>query len=305
MKAAIEDFQIYLTYEKRLSVNTIQAYVHDLEDFSAFIGNPLFPCRIRKDDVIDYIISRNEMGITNRSIARKISSLRSFFIFLLKSERIDENPVENIDSPQYLKKLPHYLSIEEVERMISQGGDGPKGVRDSCIIELLYSSGIRASELCSLRISDISLEKRIIRVTGKGGKERLIPIGESAVVSIKKYLLYRRESLSRRASRDELFISRLGRGLTRISVWSIVKSMARKAGIVKEITPHSLRHSFATHLLTNGADLRSVQEMLGHSDISTTQIYTHVSTDLLKDTHKKYHPLEKQGFSNDKPLERQ
>ncbi len=293
MNIAIEDFQIYLTYEKRLSVNTIEAYVKDVEDFFNFLGAETFSDKIRKDDVLDYIIFQNEKGISNRSIARKISSMKSFFLFLLKSERADKNPIENIDSPQYLKKLPHYLSIEEVEKMIGPGGEDPKEIRDSCIVELLYSSGIRVSELCSLRISDISLEKGIIIVTGKGGKERLIPIGEAAIVSIKKYLLFRREISPKMTLPDQLFISRLGKGLTRISVWSVIKQRARKAGIIKVITPHSLRHSFATHMLANGADLRSVQELLGHSDISTTQIYTHVSTDLLKDTHKKFHPLER------------
>ena len=258
------------------------------------------PGETGKEKIIDYIISLNEKGISNRSIARKISSLKSFFIFLLKSEKIDLNPLENIESPQYLKKLPHYLSIEEVEDMIAPGstdagaGTGPRSARDSCIVELLYSSGIRVSELCSLRIPDISLEKCIIRVMGKGGKERLIPIGKAAAVSIGRYLLYRQDLSHRTALPEELFISRLGKKLTRISVWSIIKQRAEKAGIIREITPHTLRHSFATHMLTNGADLRSVQELLGHSDITTTQIYAHVSTDLLKNTHKKYHPLEKE-----------
>jgi integrase/recombinase XerD len=293
MTDAVEDFQIYLTYEKRLSRNTIEAYIKDVMDFSFFMKEGSFPVKITEDNVIDYIISLNEKGLSNRSIARKISSLKSFFIFLLKTGRTDENPLENIDSPQYLKKLPNYLSLDEVERMISQGGEDPKSVRDSCIVELLYSSGIRVSELCSLRLSDIFLEKRIIRVLGKGGKERLIPIGKVAVLSIKKYLLFRREISRKMTLPDQLFISRLGKKLTRISVWTYIKERAIKAGIVKEITPHSLRHSFATHMLANGADLRSVQEMLGHSDITTTQIYTHVSTDLLKETHKKYHPLER------------
>ncbi len=293
MTDTVEDFQIYLTYEKRLSRNTIEAYIKDVMDFSFFMKEGSFPVKITEDNVLDYIISLNEKGLSNRSIARKISSLKSFFVFLLKTGRTDENPLENIDSPQYPKKLPHYLSLDEVERMISQGGEDPKSVRDSCIVELLYSSGIRVSELCSLRLSDIFLEKRIIRVLGKGGKERLIPIGKVAVLSIKKYLLFRMEISRKMTLPDQLFISRLGKKLTRISVWTYVKQRAIKAGIVKEITPHSLRHSFATHMLANGADLRSVQEMLGHSDITTTQIYTHVSTDLLKETHKKYHPLER------------
>jgi integrase/recombinase XerD len=267
--------------------------VRDVKEFMVFYNKIGGKETVSKGDILEYIIRLNEEGISNRSIARKLSSLKSFFIFLLKTEKIEENPIENIESPQYMKKLPYYLSLEEVESMIGTLSETPKDIRDSCILELLYSSGLRVSELCSLRTGDISFEGSFIRVMGKGGKERLVPIGEKALLSLRKYLIYRRELSNRPGLPDYIFISRLGKKLTRISVWSIVKKRAAMANIRKDITPHTLRHSFATHLITNGADLRSVQEMLGHSDITTTQIYTHVSTDLLRNTHKKYHPLEK------------
>ncbi len=293
MTGGAVDFEMYLAYEKKLSGNTIDAYRRDIREFMAFCGKTAGTEDYREADIIEYIIHLNEEGISNRSIARKISSLKSYFIFLLKTEQIGENPIANIESPQYMKKLPHYLTLEEVESMIANSSETPKDIRDSCILELLYSSGLRVSELCSLRTGDISFENRIIRVFGKGGKERLVPVGVKALSSLRKYLLYRKELSGKRSLPDQIFISRLGKKLTRISVWSIVKKRACVAMIEKDITPHTLRHSFATHLLTNGADLRIVQEMLGHSDISTTQIYTHVSPELLKNTHKKYHPLER------------
>ncbi len=288
-----DDFQIYLTYEKKLAKNTISAYMQDIEEFLFSLDENFSVEEVDKDDILEFIISLNERGISNRSIARKISSLKAFFIYLLKTERIEESPIEKIDSPQYLKKLPHYLNLDEVEAMIRQGEGRPRDIRDSCIIELLYSCGLRVSELCGLKTGDISFENRVIRVMGKGSKERLVPIGGNAIQAVKKYFTYRRELSPRKALPDFLFISRLGKKLTRVSVWSLIKKRALNAGIEKDITPHTLRHSFATHLLNNGADLRSVQEMLGHSDISTTQIYTHVSSDIIRETHRKYHPLEK------------
>ncbi len=288
----VEDFEIYLSYEKHLSKNSILAYKADITEFFLFLGRDVNPEKISRDDLLEFIINLNENQISNRSISRKISSLKSFFIYLLKLEKITENPVELIDSPQYLKKLPNYLSLEEVETMINLEGNSPSGIRDSCIIELMYSSGLRVSELCGVKIGDISFENRVIRVFGKGSKERIIPIGTAALERVKKYLIYRKEFTGRAFSSDYLILSRLGKKISRVSVWSIIKKRARSAGIIKDITPHTLRHSFATHLINGGADLRAVQEMLGHSDISTTQIYTHVSSELLKETHRKFHPLE-------------
>ncbi len=288
----IDDFEIYLSFEKHLSKNSVLAYISDIEEFFLFLGKEIKIENISRETLIDFIIGLNENQISNRSIARKISSLKCFFTFLLKLEILEENPVDLIDSPQYLKKLPNYMSVEEVEAMVCQDDTSPAGVRDSCIIELLYSCGLRVSELCGVKIGDISFENSLIRVFGKGSKERLVPVGKAALKRVRNYLSYRREISDRKIPADYLLISRLGKKLSRISVWSIIKKRALIAGIEKDVTPHTLRHSFATHLITKGADLRAVQEMLGHADISTTQIYTHVSSELLKDTHKKYHPLE-------------
>jgi len=289
----IQDYKIYLSYEKKLSQNTILSYTQDLEEYAFFLKDLPIE-KSSRENILDFIIYLHEKNNSNRSIARKLSSLKSFFIYLMKTERIEENPIDFIDSPQYLKKLPQYLTLQEVEAMINQENNSPSDIRDSCIIELLYSCGLRVSELCGLKTGDISFENRLVRVFGKGGKERIVPVGESAINLLKKYLPYRIEMSHRKKSTDYLFISRLGKHISRISVWSIIKKRALIAGIKKEVTPHTLRHSFATHLISNGADLRSVQEMLGHSDISTTQIYTHVSSELLKETHEKYHPLEKE-----------
>jgi integrase/recombinase XerD len=289
----IEDFQIYLSYEKHLSKNSIMAYVNDMKEFAEFLGTERKVERAGKEDVLDFIIGLNEKQVSNRSIARKLSSLKSYYLFLLKLEKIEESPMELIDSPQYLKKLPNYLSIKEVESMLRVEKESPREVRDSCIVEMLYSCGLRVSELCDIKPGEISFENRVIRVFGKGKKERVVPIGERALAAVKKYLSYRLELSNRKKPSDFLFISRLGKRLSRVSVWSIVKRLAKREGIEKEITPHTLRHSFATHLISDGADLRAVQEMLGHSDITTTQIYTHVSSELLKSTHKKYHPMER------------
>lgn len=288
-----EDFQIYLSYEKQLSKNSVLAYVSDMEEFEAFLGEKSTAGKASKEDVLEFIIHLNEKGVSNRSIARKLSTLKGYYIFLLKLDKIKENPVELVDSPQYLKKLPDFLSVEEVESMLRVENETPRDVRDSCIIEMLYSCGVRVSELCDIKTGEISFENKVIRVFGKGKKERMVPIGDRALAAVKKYLSYRRELASGRKASEFLFISRLGKRLSRVTVWSIVKRLAKREGIEKEITPHTLRHSFATHLISNGADLRAVQEMLGHSDISTTQIYTHVSSKLLKDTHKKYHPMER------------
>ena len=294
MSKPFEDFQIHLSYEKRLSKNSVVAYVNDLREFADFLGGRAAPEAASKEDVLDFIIHLNEKGISNRSIARKLSGLKAYYVFLLKLDKIKKSPVELVDSPQYLRKLPDYLSLEEVESMLRTEHDTPREVRDSCIVEMLYSCGLRVSELCDLKTGEISFENGIVRVFGKGRKERVVPVGKRALSAVKKYLSYRKELAAGRRTTDFLFISRLGKRLSRVSVWSIVRKLAQREGIDKEITPHTLRHSFATHLVSDGADLRAVQEMLGHSDISTTQIYTHVSSKLLKDTHKKYHPLERE-----------
>jgi len=290
----IKDFGIYLRFEKNLSKNTIDAYLSDLEDFSAFCDNTP-PDTVTRGHIFEFIISHHEKGISNRTIARKISAIKSFYKFLLSTEKIKVNPADFIDSPQYIKKLPGFLSIEEVETLINLDTGSLSDIRDSCIIELLYSSGLRVSELCALKLGNIYFDRGFIRVIGKGSKERLVPIGKRALQKITAYIPLLKEELSGKKNTDILFISRLAKPMSRVAVWNVIKKRARLAYIDKEISPHTLRHSFATHLITRGADLRAVQSMLGHSDISTTQIYTHVSSSLLKSTHKKHHPLETEG----------
>lgn len=288
----IRAFEYAMAYMRKLSVNSIEAYTADLQEFNLFLTEREELDYKERESVLEYLLSMHERGLSNRSISRKLSSLRAFYLELLKGGRIVNNPIDTIESPRYLQKLPHYLSVQEVEDLVRPRDESPPEIRDSCILELLYSSGLRVSELCCLRTTDISFENGLLLVFGKGSKERLVPFGSAALGILKSYLSVRSEFLGRRKESGILFLSRLGKGLTRVTVWSIVKKRAARAGITKELSPHTLRHSFATHMVNAGADLRAVQEMLGHSDISTTQIYTHVSPQVMIDTHKQYHPLE-------------
>ena len=290
----IDDFEMYLRFERKLAENTVSAYVSDLTEYSeSRDGKPIESST--RDDIFDFVISLNEHTVSNRSIARKLSALNQYFIYLLKRELVAENPLEFIESPHFLQKLPDFLSIEEVESLTQASiGDG-FDARNASIIELLYSCGLRVSELCRLRTSDYSFSEETLRVFGKGSKERLVPMGGVAIERLKMYLPERKRILADRPKTDALYLSRLGKPLSRVWVWEIVKQKATVCGIVKNISPHTLRHSFATHLVSAGADLRAVQEMLGHSDITTTQIYTHVSSKLLTDTHSQFHPLERDG----------
>ncbi|MCX7883382.1 MAG: site-specific tyrosine recombinase XerD [Brevinematales bacterium] len=288
-----EHFERYLRYERQLSENSIEAYLRDVGDLLAFLENEqkeIFS--LSYEDLMEFVISLYEKGLGARSVARKISGLKGFFLFLLRMEWIQHNPLELLDTPHYLKKLPSYLTVEEIEAMIQPAEESFQEIRDSCAIEFLYSCGLRVSELCGLSFHHILRDERLIRVIGKGNKERLVPLGKRAMEWLDRYLPYRAALLAGKKNRDEVFLSRLGKPLSRVSVWSIVKARARRAQISLNISPHTLRHSFATHLVTQGADLRGVQELLGHADISTTQIYTHVSPSYLKQEHETYHPLE-------------
>ncbi|MFN4217090.1 MAG: tyrosine recombinase, partial [Brevinematales bacterium] len=287
------EFERYLRYERQLSDHSIEAYIGDVGDFLSFLGQEKQDLlSLGYEGMMEFVISLYEKGLTARSVARKISALRVFFLFLLRMEWIDKNPLDLLESPRYMKKLPSYLTVEEIEAMILPAEENFQEVRDSCIIEFLYSCGLRVSELCHLSLHDILRDEKLVRVVGKGNKERLVPIGKRAMEWFLRYLPYRAALLVGKRSRDEVFLSRLCRPLSRVSVWGIVKARARRAGVDKEISPHTLRHSFATHLVMEGADLRGVQELLGHADISTTQVYTHVSSSYLKREHETYHPLE-------------
>ncbi len=288
----IQDYLFYLEYERQLSANSRSAYLHDLTEFQEYIS-PAALTDINREALFEFIVSQHEAGISPRTIARKISALKGLYQYLVRTEKTDLNPVDFIDSPQYLQALPHFLSLEEVEALLEKHSEDFFEYRDSCIIELLYSLGLRVSELCNLKLGDIYLDTGVVRVIGKGNKERVIPIGQSALSRIRAYLPYRKEVLSGLKSVNQLILSHRGQALSRVSIWSIIKKRALLCGITKDISPHTLRHSFATHLVAAGADLRAVQEMLGHSDISTTQIYTHVGNRLMQESHQKYHPLEK------------
>ncbi|MGC8770753.1 MAG: site-specific tyrosine recombinase XerD [Brevinematia bacterium] len=291
-----EEFYNYLKYEKKLEENSIYAYYSDLKEFFSFLDNSKEIDEIDHNDILDFVINLHEKNNNNRSIARKISGLKNYFVFLLKMEYIENNPISDCERPNYEKKLPEFLTLQEVEQLVKiENFDRPDEVRDSCIIEFLYSCGLRASELSNLKISDLSFEMNVLNVVGKGDKQRLVPVGNIAMELLNIYLKNSRVRIAKRYnSTDYIFISKLGKKLSRVSIWEIVKKRALKRGITKNIYPHTLRHSFATHLLSNGADIRVVQELLGHSSISTTEIYTHVTSELLKKEHEKFHPLEKE-----------
>ncbi len=291
-----EEFYNYLKYEKKLEENSIYAYYSDVKEFFSFLDNSKEIDKIDHNDILEFVINLHEKNNNNRSIARKISGLKNYFVFLLKMEYVDNNPISDFERPNYEKKLPEFLTLQEVEQLVKiENFDKPDEVRDSCIIEFLYSCGLRASELSNLKISDLSFEMNVLNVIGKGDKQRLVPVGNIAMELLNIYLKNSRVRIAKRYnSTDYIFISKLGKKLSRVSIWEIVKKRALKRGITKNIYPHTLRHSFATHLLSNGADIRVVQELLGHSSISTTEIYTHVTSELLKKEHEKFHPLEKE-----------
>ncbi len=291
-----EKFYNYLKYEKKLEENSIYAYYNDVKEFFTFLDSSQKVVNtVEHNDILEFVIHLHEKQNNNRSIARKISGLKNYFIFLLKMGLIDNNPVSDFERPNYEKKLPEFLTLQEIEELVKIiDFDKPVEIRDSCIIEFLYSCGLRASELANLKISDVSFEMNVLNVIGKGDKQRLIPIGNIAMELLKIYLTKTRIKIAKKYnSTDYIFISKLGKKLSRVSIWEIVKKRALKRGITKNIYPHTLRHSFATHLISNGADIRVVQELLGHSSITTTEIYTHVTSELLKKEHEKFHPLEK------------
>ena len=297
--AWIDRYLHHLVVEKGLSRNTIEAYASDLQGFSAFLGDKpdSDPRIISPERAISYFKTLRTQGLSPRSLARNVSALKGFYKFLLREGGLEENPLRHLRTPKIIPKLPEVLTREDIERLIEQPKMGhPAGIRDRAMLELLYATGLRVSELVHLSLNDVNLEVGYVRTKGKGMKERIVPIGKAAIEALRDYLRGPRHNLALKSSLSILFLGRGGRGITRQGFWKLLRKYAFAAGIPKRITPHTLRHSFATHLLERGADLRSVQSMLGHSDIATTQIYTHVSRDHLKRLHQKYHPREyKQG----------
>jgi integrase/recombinase XerD len=278
--------------EKKLSRNTVESYRLDLLGFAEFIAAK--PCKflqgVSEREIRGFLSAEFDRGQKGRSTARRMTALRMFYRHLLKEKVIAADPTLKIDLPKLGRALPQYLSLAEIEALMAQP-DCSKvlGLRDRAMLEMIYASGLRVSELIHLKMGDVYPEKGYVRVLGKGSKERLVPLGRSALTCLQDYLAGARPGLNKRQISEALFLSNRGRGMTRQQFFLLLKSYARVAGINKEVSPHTLRHSFATHLLNNGADLRSVQAMLGHADLATTQVYTHVTPERLKAIHK-FHP---------------
>jgi integrase/recombinase XerD len=292
MDRTIAQFVNYILVERGLSANTIAAYRRDLMKLSAFCQRrKLRVDGVNRAQVADFLGTLYQQGLDSRSVARVLATLRSFFRFLLQEDQLKVDPTEQIESPRTWKRLPKFLSEEEVERLLQQPDVGVAlGLRDRAMLELLYATGLRVSELVGLKVNDVQLEAGYLRCFGKGSKERIVPIGRSATEAVERYLQFGRAGLAKRRSSAHLFLSRRGSGLSRQQFWHRMRIYARAAGIRTKLSPHVLRHSFATHLLDHGADLRSLQMLLGHADISTTQIYTHVAQERLKEVHRQHHP---------------
>jgi len=282
-------FLDYLVVERGLSPKSVEAYGGDLRKF--FGGCRREPKRVRREDVIGFLSRERSEGLSTSTAARRLVAIRTFFRFLLLEKLVEEDPTENIENPRAFKHLPVYLSKDEVEALLSAPElETPLGLRNKAMLETLYATGIRVSELTTLTMPGLNVEAGFVLVMGKGGKERVVPLGEVACDWIVRYRREARTELLGERESKVLFVTARGGAMTRQNVWTFIKKYAVKAGIDKRLSPHTLRHSFATHMLENGADLRSLQILLGHADISTTQIYTHVEQERLKRVYKKYHP---------------
>ena len=281
-------FLNFCRIEKGLSANSVAAYAADLSRFVTFAGDGgALPGVEEIRGYLDYLY---QSGLSNRSVGRHLTTLRNFYGFLLREGRVTADPTEHLRTPRQWQTIPKYLNLKEIEQIIQAPDSKPTGVRDRAMMELLYASGLRVSELCKLGIADLDLNYQVVRTTGKGNKQRLVPVGKAAILAVRAYLETGRPALLKGRASRYLFVTARGGCLTRQGFWKLLAGYGRKAGIFHGLTPHVLRHSFATHLLEGGADLRSVQVMLGHADISTTQIYTHVLRSRLRATVEKHHP---------------
>jgi integrase/recombinase XerD len=293
MNQKLDAFLNYLVVEKGLSANTLEAYGRDLSRYIGFLlkSEAVQADQVNSAVVLAFLSSLKKAGLSSRSRARTLVALRTFHRFLLAEGYATANPTSQIQAPRTLSSLPKTLSPEEVERLLAvPSGDSSLDQRDRAMFDLLYATGLRVSELVGLKVSDLQLDVGYLTAFGKGSKQRIVPMGESALNELRNYLAQGRPLLDKGRGSSILFLNRSGNGLTRQGFWKIIKRRALQGGISKNITPHTLRHSFATHLLDNGADLRAVQTMLGHVDISTTQIYTHVTRERLKRLHAQIHP---------------
>jgi len=291
--ATISSFLTHVRVEKGLSSNTVSAYRRDLVKFAEFARKRKLSLEgVSRDDLVDFLAALYRQKLDSKSVARHLVTLRNFFRFAQIQEHIAEDPSVNLESPKIRRSLPGYLRLEEVERLLNQPDvKTPLGLRDRAMLEVLYSTGLRVSELIGLRVADLDTRVGNVHCIGKGDKERIVPVGKKALAIVEKYLRDARPRLLGKApGSPALFVNRRGAPLSRVGVWKILSAYGRRAGMRVALTPHMLRHSFATHLLERGADLRSVQLMLGHADISTTQIYTHVVEERLKQIYKAHHP---------------
>ena len=286
----LKDFLVYITVEKGLSKNTLISYTNDLAKFAAYLdetGSSLNS--FKKADIVDFLNKERNMGISPSSIARMLSSIRGFCRYMILEQRASDDPSENLETPKRWQRLPKALSLDDIKTLLNHtDGGGRHYMRDSAMFELLYSSGLRVSELIGLRVSDINFDAGFLRVMGKGSKERVTQVNHRAIQKMKEYILHVRPSQLKGRQSEFLFLTSRGKPMTRQRFWQALKEYGRHAGV--ELSPHTLRHSFATHLLEGGADLRSLQKMLGHSDISTTQIYTKITMDRAKKVFLKHHP---------------
>ncbi|HEX9221723.1 MAG TPA: site-specific tyrosine recombinase XerD [Candidatus Acidoferrales bacterium] len=296
MDVAINTFLNYIKVEKGLSGNTVLAYRRDLKKLAAYAAKRKLDLRsIQRDDLVGFLAELYQQKLDSRSVARHLVTVRNFFRFAMREGMVESDPTLTLESPRTRRSLPSYLRFEEVNRLLELPDAGtPLGIRDRAMLDVLYSSGLRVAELVGLRAGDLEMKMGCLRCIGKGDKERLVPIGRRACAAVEEYLARARPQLLRARKAGPaipyLFLNRRGGKLSRVGVWKILSAYGRRAGLRRPLTPHQLRHSFATHLLERGADLRSVQLMLGHADISTTQIYTHVIEERLKEIYKAHHP---------------
>lgn len=291
----LSSYKVYLSLERGLSKHTVNAYINDISKLFSYLST-LENTEISYENITDrhliqFLAAINELGIEASSQARIISGIKSYFQFLVLSNYLEEDPTILLESPRLKRKLPETLSLHEIDKIMEIIDlSTPEGIRNKAMLELLYGCGLRVTELCELKISNVYTDVEFIKIIGKGNKERLVPIGTSALKHLTIYLNERRKIVAANGFNDFVFLNRFKKSLSRISVFNFVKELALKAGIQKNISPHTFRHSFATHLIEGGADLYAVQEMLGHSSITTTEIYTHLDRDYLKSVVLQYHP---------------
>ncbi|MGH9814135.1 MAG: site-specific tyrosine recombinase XerD [Candidatus Acidiferrales bacterium] len=292
MRTHIAAYLNYAQVERGLAANTIAAYRRDLKKFAAFCEpRRLAPAGVERKHVVDFLGRLYQQGLDARSVARQLVTLRNFFRFLAQENVVRHDPVEHIESPRVWKRLPKFLTLEEVEKLLATAETSTSlGLRDRAMLEVLYATGLRVSELVKLKVADLQLDAGVVRCLGKGSKERVVPLGKKSIAALEDYLRRGRPALTRRRTTPYLFVSRRGGAMTRQNFWMLLRQRARAAGVRAHLTPHTLRHSFATHLLERGADLRAVQLLLGHADISTTQIYTHVAQERLRQVYRTHHP---------------